>query len=101
MRAALKWFATVMEAKLQRNDHKAHWSGMTLRQLRYRLQQELGELDRALAGGDTANIILEAADVANFAMMIADNTLNDFRGVLPPRQLAVLKKAIIQAAEEK
>lgn len=79
-------FALAMERKLRANDHKSHWRGCTLGYLRRRLRTEVRELlaaldacrrnqlvatDReraALAGAVTD----EAADVANFCMMLAD-----------------------------
>jgi NTP pyrophosphatase (non-canonical NTP hydrolase) len=71
IRPAVQWFAQQMEAKLRKNDHKGGWEGMTLSRLMSRLDDEVGELYRALSA-DT-NVIEEASDVANFAMMIADN----------------------------
>jgi NTP pyrophosphatase (non-canonical NTP hydrolase) len=72
VRPVLAWFANEMEKKLGVNDHKSGWEGMTYPQLIRRLRQELGELERAIAKGKPG-VIGEAADVANFAMMIADN----------------------------
>lgn len=66
-------FAQAMELKLRLNDHKTHWSNMTQRYLSQRLSQEREELRRACRRGDPAEILSEAADVANFAMMLADN----------------------------
>lgn len=70
-------FAMAMEAKLQKNDHKGGWDGMTPRKLLQRLKQETRELDRLLPArrkspGTRADVLGEAADVANFAMMVAD-----------------------------
>ena len=63
-------FASVMESKLRANDHKAHWRECSLDYLLTRLEQEALELREAINCGD--GVIGEAADVANFAMMIAD-----------------------------
>ena len=74
-RDEVAWFATVMEQKLRENEHKTGWSTDSLRALMRRLDQEANELERRLdggSGGSPAEIIREAADVANFAMMIAD-----------------------------
>lgn len=65
-------FANAMELKLKENDHKRHWSHMSMQFLSMRLTQEREELRKAVAAGDVAEILREAADVANFAMMIAD-----------------------------
>jgi NTP pyrophosphatase (non-canonical NTP hydrolase) len=74
LRAAVLWFAEAMEVQLSANDHKPGWGQSTLKQLLYRLEQEAGELRRAIERGDAARVVIgEAADVANFALMIADN----------------------------
>lgn len=74
LRAEVLWFAQAMERELQANDHKSHWSGCEVTYLLRRLRDEMGELDRALSNGaPSERIISEAADVANFAMMVADN----------------------------
>ena len=66
-------FALVMERKLNKNIHKGHWGGCTKQYLMTRLSQEKKELSAALKSGDEKLIAEEAADVANFAMMIAEN----------------------------
>jgi hypothetical protein len=89
MRHEVKLFADRMEQKLVENDYKGgwaddHWSG-PLR----RLREEVVELRRACVRLENAEddphaspatererrriVGREAADVANFAMMIADN----------------------------
>lgn len=90
VRESVMWFSKEMEAKLAINDHKGGWAACDVRWLLNRLNEELEELEniistRELESGyrsageglsiiDTDNeaIIKEAADVANFAMMIAD-----------------------------
>ena len=79
-------FARLMEKVLRDNDHKGGWDDCKPSWLLARLKQEVDELDEAMrkgtiarrdASGRTsdwpASIPREAADVANFAMMIADN----------------------------
>jgi NTP pyrophosphatase (non-canonical NTP hydrolase) len=66
-------FAGVMHQKLYENRHKNHWSTVSAKWLLNRARQELRELARALEAGDAREIAREAADVANFCMMIADN----------------------------
>ncbi|WP_134705152.1 hypothetical protein [Ammoniphilus sp. YIM 78166] len=82
MRQVLEWFAEEMEKKLQENDHKAHWSEADGDYLISRMEQEMDELMKAMidvqfGNGDPIQVIKEAADVANFAMMIADNMRED------------------------
>lgn len=65
-------FARAMEKKLRANDHKKHWYWMGSQYLSVRLTQESRELRHAMKRGNADQILDEAADVANFAMMIAD-----------------------------
>lgn len=75
VRSEILWFAEQMERKLRDNDHKRKWDECTQRYLVNRLFEEATELSRAVSEGRESeqSIIEEAADVANFAMMIADN----------------------------
>lgn len=66
-------FAGYMQAKLRDNSHKAHWSTVSQQWLLNRCMDEIRELQEALKSGRAYDIVSEAADVANFAMMIADN----------------------------
>ncbi len=76
-----------MEAKLEKNRHKGNregWLNDDIDDLLERLREELCELDDAICEGHVrmheplnaawmaAKVADEAADVANFAMMIAD-----------------------------
>lgn len=89
VRPVVQWFAEQMEAKLKANDHKTGWLKDEPESLLKRLNHERKELANAIAWRavdvgrsadegvkfiDVSNeaIIKEAADVANFAMMIAD-----------------------------
>lgn len=69
LRPVVAAFAEAMELKLRENDHKGHWRYCSGTYLFNRLRGEVNELSRAPADQRLA----EAADVANFAMMIADN----------------------------
>ncbi|MBW7475935.1 hypothetical protein K0T92_14410 [Paenibacillus oenotherae] len=62
-----------METVLRADDHKGGWLHMDFGDLMQRLTEEVDELFE-LQGTEPANefVIKEAADVANFAMMIAD-----------------------------
>ena len=67
-------FAAAIQRELDNNRHKGGWHGCQISWLRKRLKQELGELERAVKSKQPADVVLsEAADAANFAMMIADN----------------------------
>lgn len=74
VRTELYHFVAAQEKKLKKNDHKLHWSNCTSEFLFGRLLDEVAELHKAMltdaADDDIKN---ECIDVANFAMMIADN----------------------------
>lgn len=76
-------FAEQMENKLAENRHKgdaAGWRGMTIDQLQARLFEEAHELIVAIQTGQSPDaVIREAADVGNFAMMIADAAKEGFK----------------------
>ncbi len=74
LRPVVKWFAEKMEDKLKANDHKTGWINDDWDELYDRLLEESKELYRECGKftKDESKIIGEAADVANFAMMIAD-----------------------------
>lgn len=88
-RAIIRHFAAAMERKMAANDGvKGGWRDGTgwnpQLGLRTRLQEEMGELLEALDAftwrdGTEEAVLLEAADVALFAMMLADIV-----GALPP-----------------
>ena len=75
LRPELQWFAEQMELRLRANDYKGGWEASPLAYLNGRLREEMNELDREvfpLSEADPKRVTHEAADVANFAMMIAD-----------------------------
>ena len=89
VRPAVNWFAQRMEEKLAINDHKGGWGKCDIDWLIERIRTELEELEtvygfrkvdwgRSACEGvqfvDVSNeaIIKECADIANFAMMVAD-----------------------------
>lgn len=74
LRHEVQVFAAAMERKLRENDYKGGWRHMAPKWLLKRLRQEVKELERRLAEktAKPKEIASEAADVANFAMMIAD-----------------------------
>jgi hypothetical protein len=72
VRKSVLWFARQMEKRLQANDHKGGWDDEPTDYLIQRLKDEVAELEETLIAGKEAKTILEAADVGNFAMMLAD-----------------------------
>lgn len=73
LRPSVAAFAQAMEQKLKENDYKGHWDHCSMQYLSMRLTQEREELRRAVERADSKEVLREAADVANFAMMIAEN----------------------------
>jgi NTP pyrophosphatase (non-canonical NTP hydrolase) len=67
-----------MERVLKENDHKGGWNDIQALVLLNQLKEETTELADAIEN-DTSpeHVIKEATDVANFAMMIADNARTD------------------------
>lgn len=78
-REGLAWFKERMAEKLQENRHKKPWDKKEIDYLFRRLLDEVEELRFSLQDTqanryvDKESIIYECADVANFAMMIANN----------------------------
>lgn len=73
VRESVKWFSEQMERKLAQHDDRPGWKGEDFEYLLIRLMGELGELCNLPPNSDLQTVIDEAADVANFAMMISDN----------------------------
>ena len=73
-RRAVQWFAIQMERRLVANDDKKDgWDGCEINWLLDRVKEELRELEHSLKTGKPSSQIKEAADAANFLMMIASN----------------------------
>lgn len=68
----LKLFFEAMLYKLARNVHKGRWEDLNLQTSVARLKGETHELVAAIDSGNSVEILMEAADVANFAMIVAD-----------------------------
>lgn len=76
IRSEVLTLALLMEKHLRANDHKPGWRADSLHVLLDRAKEELSELEEAIAvldKGGVASVEKEAADVANFMMMIVDN----------------------------
>ncbi len=79
----LKWFQYYQKYKLNINNYKGNWRTDSLRSLFIKLEIEVAELNTALYMAEYTDpeditvhqleeIVRECADVANFAMFIAD-----------------------------
>jgi len=92
LRPEIEWFAGIMEQKLQENDDKGGWSECTTDYLLGRLRDEFDELGqvfiklgqdaiehKGISFGTVNQFCAECADVANFAMMLADNALKSLK----------------------
>ena len=77
--ALIEALASAMQSKLAKNRGKRHWQDAAPTYLIDRLRQEVEELEQAIGGyleegsADEDDVWNEAADVANFAAMLADN----------------------------
>lgn len=69
----LRPFVDAMRHKLASNKHKAarRWQEDSPETLLERLKGEVQELEDAIKGGNTVEMLLEAADVGNYSMMVA------------------------------
>lgn len=89
-RSAVLWFSDLMERKLKQNDFKSGWDSCSFKYLLDRTRDEIDELlyawfnhrhkeewNKPLDDKDSDKIIKECVDIANFVMMIADNTRNN------------------------
>ena len=71
----MQTFMTAMLMKLEEKNWKPTWDSTHDMELFKLLGIEMAELHAEIANGDNEQIIREAADVANFAMMIAGNAM--------------------------
>lgn len=73
IRDDVRRFVDAMVFKLNKNAHKGRWSDLDLKASFERLTDEVKELHDAIyKGGNTMEIVLEAADVANFALILSN-----------------------------
>lgn len=94
LRKSVAWFAQKMEEKLRENDDlKKHWSSMDEDDLLDLMRGEFEELfekcsnigfdiffKKITCDKKIESLILECADIANYAMMIADNAREKLKG---------------------
>lgn len=111
LRPSVRRFAFHMESVLRENDHKGGWENEPLPDLWYKLEEETKELAHRIMVTDHeagisasgSQIRHEAVDVANYAMMIFDNTLpgpmpNPCAEVGPPTEAFEQKKSALALA---
>lgn len=75
IRPDLQRFFDAMVYKLRRNKHKGRWEDLNVDKTGLLLDEEMEELRDAIRDGSTMEILMEAADVANFAMIMANISL--------------------------
>lgn len=71
----LQRFFDAMVYKLRRNHHKGNWQTLPMDKAWKDLEGEVVELASAVAHGSSAEILFEAADVANEALICANIAL--------------------------
>lgn len=68
----IRRFIDAMVFKLEKNVHKGRWDDLTIEQAFQLLKREVAELDVEVMGDrNMVRTMLEAADVANFALIVA------------------------------
>ena len=77
LRPEVRAFAVLMEQVLRKHDNRGGWKDCDAWWLLDRANEEWRELKYALGGKGPHLVALEAVDVANFAMMIADVETTD------------------------
>jgi hypothetical protein len=70
-------FWSAMVYKLRKNAHKGKWEGTNIEKAFSDMEFEAKELSQAIQENSFAEILLEGADVANFAMIITSVALNE------------------------
>ena len=66
-------FALLMEAQLKRNDYRGGWKDESPTYLGHRIEENMRDLGMISANEDVPGYHRTCADIANFAMMLADN----------------------------
>lgn len=97
----MKMFTDAMKTKLAANQHKGKWEGVNLEELLQRIVDEVDELRQAIKGGNAIEIMLEAADIANFAMMAADVAVRQAVAPTPPYPGPRVRDLPLETREEK
>ena len=68
----IKLFVEAMVYKLYKNADKGAWEDLDIDDAFARLREETVELEEAIDRSSNIEIMMEAADIANFAMIVAD-----------------------------
>lgn len=92
LRQEVKAFAAMMEYKLKKNDHKGNFENTDVDFLLKRLKEEVDELEIAIKSESYFEVMLEAADVANFACILVWNILRN--QVIQKPKLSTLEQQI-------
>lgn len=87
-----------MVHKLHRNRKKGRWEGLELTASLRKLREEVDELEEAIIHGNTVEILLEAADVANWGLICANIGL-EARHVQLPRENASSSSTVERSTE--
>lgn len=72
----LEYFVATMVRKLYENAHKGKWENIGMSEAMLLLDQELDELMDSLRSGNTHEIAEEAADAANFCLIISSMVMS-------------------------
>lgn len=73
----LQRFFDAMVYKLRRNAHKGRWEDLDVTNALERLREEVNELHESVLAGSSMEITMEAADCANFALIVANIALEN------------------------
>lgn len=91
----LQRFFDAMVYKLRRNAHKGRWPDLKIADVQKDLGEEVDELAAVIDTGSTAEILMEAADVANEALILAAIALEAKDAALSPAEPApVIEQAV-------
>ena len=74
----IKRFFDAMLYKLDLNSHKQGFKRKDITHALTRIKEETAELDEAIGQGNTIAIVLEAADIANFALLASSAALERY-----------------------
>lgn len=75
LRPDLQRFFDAMVYKLRRNKSKGRWEDLDLEKTVDLIREEVDELEDSISEGSSMEILMEAADVGNFAMITANIAL--------------------------
>lgn len=73
----MKVLTDAMKYKLMANAKKGRWEDVDLSTAFDRLRNEIDELEEAIQRGNSAEILMESADIANFALIISDVAMKE------------------------